>query len=98
MTDKFAIYSGSTIDSYPPKFYWKNQKYKNLVGYAKKLKEAKKMFEKATLGENKWAQIVCLTTFDIIESQIAFDINKNLYKEYYSSDDEFEYEKRQYIK
>lgn len=98
MTDKFAIYSGSIIDSIPPKFYWKNQKYKNLVGYAKTLKEAKKIFEKSNLGENKWTQIVCLTTFNIIDSQIAIDINKPIFKDYYSSDDEYEYEKRQFIK
>jgi hypothetical protein len=96
MTDKFAIYSGSMLDSSPPKFYWKNQKYKNLIGYAKNLKEAKKIFNKVNLEENKWSQIVCLTTFDIIESQMSIDANKNVFKDCYSSDDEY-YENRRYI-
>lgn len=95
MTDKFAIYSGSTVDSVPPKFYWKNQKYKNLVGYAKNIKEANKIFEKNE-GDCKWVQLLCLTTFNIIKSCSSYDINKPIFKDYYSSDDE--YDKRQYIK
>ena len=53
MTNKFAIYSGSTINSVPPKFYWKNQKYKNLFGYAKTLEEADKMFNLISLEKSK---------------------------------------------
>ena len=98
MSNLFAIYSGSTNDSVPNKFYLKGQKYKYFIGYAKTLKEAKKMFEKENLGESKWAQIVCLTTFNIIESQISIDINKPLYEGYYSSDDEYDKRKKYYNK
>jgi hypothetical protein len=92
---KFAIYSGSTIDSTPTKFYWKNQKYKNFIGYAKNIKEANKLFEK-TEGNNRWVQLVCLTTFNIIKSAASYDINKPIFKDCYSSDDEY-YENRRYI-
>ena len=87
MTNKFAIYSGSTIDSVPPKFYWKNQKYKNLIGYAKTLKEADKMFNLISLEKSKWIQLVCLTTFNIIKQELSFDINKPLFEGYYSDED-----------
>ena len=90
MTNLFAVYSGSTNNSVPNKFYLKGQKYKYFIGYAKTLKEAKKIFEKENLGESKWVQIVCLTTFNIIESQISININKPLYEGYYSSDDEYD--------
>ena len=59
MTNKFAIYSGSTIDSAPPKFYWKNQKYKNLVGYAKTIDEANKIFNNSTKKKSTWVQLLC---------------------------------------
>ena len=99
MTDKYAIYSGSTNNSAPAKFYWKGQKYKNLFCYAKNLTEAKNKFKKAMeLEECRWAQLLCLTTFNIIQTEISIDVNKPCYKEYYDSDDEYEYEKRQYIK
>jgi hypothetical protein len=97
MSNKFAIYSGSTIDSVPTKFYLKNQKYKYLIGYATNIKEANKLFEK-TEGNDRWVQLVCLTTFNIIKSASSYDINKPILKDYYSSDDEFEYQKRQCIK
>jgi hypothetical protein len=87
MTDKFAVYSGSTVNSVPPKFYWKNQKYKNLVGYAKTLQEADKMFNLSIIGDSKWGQLVCLTTFNIIKQQLSFDINKPLFEGYYSDED-----------
>jgi hypothetical protein len=87
MTNKFAIYSGSTIDSVPPKFYWKDQKYKNLFGYAKTHEEANKMFNLISLEKSKWIQLVCLTTFNIIKEELSFDINKPLFEEYYSDDD-----------
>ena len=87
MTNKFAIYSGSTLDSIPPKFYWENQKYKNLVGYAKTLEEANKKFNIITSHESVWVQIVCLTTFNIIKQQLSFDINKPLFEGYYSDED-----------
>ena len=44
MSNKFAIYSGSTTDSIPHKFYWKNQEYKHFICYAKNLEEANKIF------------------------------------------------------
>ena len=98
MSNKFAIYSGSTTDSIPHKFYWKNQEYKHFICYAKNLEEANKIFEKNT-GPEKWVQLVCLTTFNIIKSEISVDINKPIFKDYYSSDDEdYEYEKRKYVK
>ena len=50
------------------------------------------------LEECRWAQLLCLTTFNIIQTEISIDVNKPCYKEYYDSDDEYEYEKRQYIK
>ena len=91
MTNKFAIYSGSTVNSVPPKFYWKNQKYKNLIGYAKTIEEANKKYNFATSKDDSiWVQLVCLTTFNIIESQISININKPLYEGYYSSDDEYD--------
>ena len=95
MSNKFAIYSGSTNKSIPTKFYWKNQNYKHLISYAKNIDEATKIFEKNIDDEN-WVQLVCLTTFNIIRSQTSININKPLFEGYYSSDDE--YEKRQYIK
>lgn len=88
MSNKFAIYSGSTLDSVPPKFYWKNQKYKNLVGYAKTIKDANKQYNLIALKDNSvWVQIVCLTTFDIIKQQVSIDINKQLFEGYYSDED-----------
>ena len=88
MSNKFAIYSGSTLNSVPPKFYWKNQKYKNLVGYAKTLEDANKKYNLIALKDNSmWVQIVCLTTFNIIKQQISIDINKPLFEGYYSDDD-----------
>jgi hypothetical protein len=87
MTNKFAIYSGSTIDSVPPKFYWKNQKYKNLVGYAKTIEEANKQYNKTALKNSIWVQLLCLTTFTIIKQQISIDINKPLFEGYYSDED-----------
>lgn len=88
MSNKFAIYSGSTLDSVPPKFYWKNQKYKNLVGYAKTIKDANKQYNLIALKDNSvWVQIVCLTTFDIIKQQVSIDINKPLFEGYYSDED-----------
>ena len=77
MSNKFAIYSGSTIDSIPPIFYWKNQKYKNFYGYAKNIKEANKLFEKNE-GDDKWVQLVCLNTFTIIKSYKSYDINQHV--------------------
>ena len=77
MANKFAIYSGTTFDSAPTKFYWKNQKYKYFIGYAKNIKEANKLFEK-TLGDDKWSQLVCLTTHDILKSCASYDTNKNI--------------------
>ena len=87
MTNKFAIYSGSTIDSAPPKFYWKNQKYKNLVGYAKTIDEANKIFDNSTKKKSIWVQLLCLTTFNITKESLAFNINKPLFEGYYSDDD-----------
>jgi hypothetical protein len=87
MTNNFAIYSGSTINSIPLKFYWKNQKYKNLIGYTKTLEEANKIFKLITLQESRWAQLVCLTTFNIIKEELSFDISKPLFEGYYSDDD-----------
>jgi 16S rRNA G527 N7-methylase RsmG len=88
MSNKFAIYSGSTLNSVPPKFYWKNQKYKNLVGYAKTLEDANKKYNLIALKDNSmWVQIICLTTFNIIKQQISIDINKPLFEGYYSDDD-----------
>jgi hypothetical protein len=80
MTNKFAIYSGSTIDSVPPKFYWKNQKYKNLVGYAKTIEEANKIFNISIIGDSKWSQLLCLTTFNIIKQSLSFNIHKRASK------------------
>jgi hypothetical protein len=77
MANKFVIYSGSTINLVPTNFYLKNQKYKNLFGYAKNIKEANELFEKA-IGDEKWVHLVCLNTFDIIKSYSSYDINKNL--------------------
>ena len=88
MSNKFAIYSGSTLDSVPPKFYWKNQKYKNLVGYSKTIQDANEKYNLIALKDNSiWVQIVCLTTFDIIKQQISIDINKPLFEGYYSDED-----------
>jgi hypothetical protein len=87
MTNKFAIYSGSTIDSVPPKFYWKNQNYKNLFGYAKTLEEADKIFNLSTIGDSKWGQLLCLTTFNIIKESLSFNIHKPLFEGYYSDED-----------
>jgi hypothetical protein len=87
MTNKFAIYSGSTVNSVPPKFYWKNQKYKNLIGYAKTIEEANNKYNLATSKDDSiWVQLVCLTTFNIIKSQISIDINKQLFEGYCSDD------------
>jgi hypothetical protein len=85
MTNKFAIYSGSTDDSSPTKFYLKNQKYKYFIGYAKNIKEANRVFETLT-GDDKWVQIVCLTTFDIIKSCASYDIDKTIKTEYHSDE------------
>lgn len=87
MTDKFAIYSGKTINSIPPKFYWEKQKYKNLIGYAKKIEEANKIFNLLTLEDSTWVQLVCLTTYKIIKEHLSFEINKPLFEGYYSDDD-----------
>jgi hypothetical protein len=88
MTNKFAIYSASTVNSVPPKFYWKNQKYKNLIGYTKTLEEATNQYNIVALKDDSiWVQLVCLTTFNIIRSQISIDINKQLFDGYYSDDD-----------
>jgi hypothetical protein len=87
MSNKFAIYSGSTLNSVPAKFYWKNQKYKNLVGYAKTIEEANKQYNKIASNDSVWVQILCLTTFTIIKQQISIDINKPLFEGYYSDDD-----------
>ena len=88
MSNNFAIYSGSTIDSVPTKFYWKNQKYKNLFGYAKTLEEANKIYNRIALTDDSvWVQLVCLTTFDIIKQQISIDINKPLFEGYYSDEE-----------
>lgn len=94
MENNFAIYSGSTIDSVPIKFYLKNQNYKYLIGYAKNIKEANKLFEKNE-GKDRWVQLVCLNTFDIIKSTASYNINKYI-SEDYSSDDEY-FENRRYI-
>lgn len=88
MSNKFAIYSGSTNNSVPPKFYWKNQKYKNLFGYAKNIEKANELFEKAT-GPEKWVQLVCLTTFVITKSYLTFNIDKPIF-EGYIIDDEYD--------
>jgi hypothetical protein len=85
MTNQFVIYSGSTINLVPTKFYLKNQKYKNLFGYAKNIKEANELFEKA-IGDEKWAHLVCLTTFNIIKSYSSYDVNKNLNSGYHSDE------------
>jgi 16S rRNA G527 N7-methylase RsmG len=88
MPNKFAVYSGSTLNSVPPKFYWKNQKYKNLFRYAKTIEEANKHFNLLALkNDSIWVQLVCLTTFDIIKQQRSFDINKPLFEGYYSDED-----------
>jgi len=97
MTNLFAIYSGSTNNSVPNKFYLKGQQYKNFICYAKNIKEANKLFEEALEDEN-WVQLVCLTTFDIIKSQSSFNINKPIYEGYYSSDDEYDKRKKYYNK
>jgi hypothetical protein len=88
MSHNYVIFSGSTLNSVPSKFYLKNQEYKNIYAYAKTLNEAKEKFKEATLEECKWAQIVCLKTFNIIESELSFKIDEPLYEGYYSSDDE----------
>jgi len=85
MTNKFAIYSGSINDSAPTKFYLKNQKYKNFIGYAKNIKEATKLFEKST-GDDKWVQLLCLTTFDILKSSASYDKNININTGYHSDE------------
>jgi len=88
MTNKFAIYAGSTLNSVPPKFYWKNQKYKNLFGYAKTLEEANKKYNIIASKEDSiWVQLVCLTTFDIIKQQLSIDINKPLFEGYFTDED-----------
>ena len=76
-------------------FYLKNQKYKYFCNYAKNIKEANEIFEK-TKGDDIWIQLVCLTTYNIIRTEISININKPLFEDYYSSDDENE--KRQYVK
>ena len=86
MSNKFAIYSGSTLNSTPHKFYWRNQNYKNLFTYSKTIEEANKKFDLLTLKECIWVQLVCLTTFTIIKQQSSFDINKPLFEGYYSDD------------
>ena len=88
MSHNFIIFSGSTLNSVPSKFYLKHQKYKNIYAYAENLKEAKQKFKEANLGECRWAQIVCLKTYNIIESVFSFKIGEPLYEGYYSSDDE----------
>jgi 16S rRNA G527 N7-methylase RsmG len=88
MTNKFAIYSGSTLNSVPPKFYWKNQKYKNLVGYSKTLEDANKKYNLlASKNDSIWVQLVCLSTFNIIKQQKSFDITKSLFEGYCSDED-----------
>jgi hypothetical protein len=61
MTNKFAVYSGSTINSTPTKFYWKNQKYKNLIISTKTLEEANQKFNIIALQNSVWVQVLCLT-------------------------------------
>ena len=87
MSNKFAIYSGSTLNSVPHKFYWKNQQYKNLFTYSKTIEDANKKFDLLALKDCIWVQLVCLTTFTIIKQQSSFDINKQLFEGYYSDDD-----------
>jgi hypothetical protein len=88
MSNKFAIYSGSTLNSVPTKFYWKNQKYKNLVCYSKTLEDANKKYNLIVLKDDSmWVQLVCLTTFNIIKQQISIDINKPLFEGYMSDED-----------
>ncbi len=87
MSNKFVIYSGSTTNSKPPHSYFViKKKNKNLFGYAKTIEEAKQQFNLANLEYAKWAQIVCLTTLKIIETQETFDIHKPIFKGYYSDE------------
>lgn len=86
----YIIFSGSTLNSVPPKQYYKYDKYNNVVGYANNLKEARQICDHLPDVTNRWTQIVCLQTMNIIESCMSFDINKPLYKGYCSDDDEFE--------
>ena len=88
MSNKFVIYSGSTINSKPPtKYFYIDKKNINLFSYAKTIEEANTKMNEAYLGDSKWAQLVCLSTFKVIELRETFNIQNHIFKDYYSDDD-----------
>jgi len=88
MSNKFVIYSGSTVNSKPPtKYFYIDEKNKNLFSYAKTLEEATNKMNEAYLGNSKWVQLVCLTTLNVVELHEKFNIHEPIFKDYYSDDD-----------
>ena len=85
---QFAIFSGSTTDSFAPTKYFPWELIKNLLCYTNTYEEANKKFDEITL-ENKpiWIQIVCLNTCNIIKSYKCFDIRLPLVQRLYDDDD-----------
>ena len=93
---KISIYKFVNQNTYFCRFfvgrkYFKSGRFEKTCK-TKNINEANKLFEKA-IGDENWVQLVCLTTFNIIKTYSSFNINKPVFKDYYSSDEEYEYEK-----
>ena len=85
MANKFAIYAGFTNVIIPPIRYY-NISDTNLVKYTKTIKEAEEIFETQTAGINKWVQLVCLTSLNIIKSSKSYDISQSVDTGYHSDE------------
>lgn len=87
--NQFAIFSGSTVDSFAPTKYFPCELIKNLLCCTNTYEEANKKFDEITL-ENKpiWIQIVCLNTYNIIKSYKCFDIHLPLVQTWYDEEDD----------
>jgi hypothetical protein len=89
-SNQFAIFLGSTVDSFAPTKYFPCELIKNLLCCTNTYEEANKKFDEITL-ENKpiWIQIVCLNTCNIIKSYKCFDIRLPLVQKFYDDDDDY---------
>jgi len=71
----YAIFSGKSLNKPVPSFESLNFS-KHLICTTSDLKKANDIFDKESLSNLKWAQLVCLSTNKIISSSVSYDILK----------------------